>query len=320
MWLGWSAAQAEDVTPDAAEVQAAISWIFPLNAPATGDRAPLDDKIPLHVPGSSSSFTEAQLNDLFSPPDWHPQSHGPMPQIVAHGRPPKTFACGFCHMPGGQGRPENAPLAGLPAPYIVQQMADMKSGARHSARHGGAFLPAELMQKLAADVSAGDIAAAAEYFAAQTLRPRVTVMERRVIPRMQVAGWVYAVDPRGGEEALGQRLLEATPDLGRHERRDDDMRYDVFVPRGSVLRGRNMATRGMGGVAGMACVSCHGAHLEGVGLVPPLAGRSPSYLLRQLVAFQSGDRAGVGSAPMQAVVSQLRIADMIAVVAYAAAQ
>ena len=39
-------------------------------------------------------------------------------------------ACGFCHLVNGQGRPENAPLAGVPAADIVQQMADFKNGAR----------------------------------------------------------------------------------------------------------------------------------------------------------------------------------------------
>jgi hypothetical protein len=41
-----------------------------------------------------------------------------------------VFACGFCHLPNGLGRPENSSLAGLPASYIVQQVADFKSGAR----------------------------------------------------------------------------------------------------------------------------------------------------------------------------------------------
>jgi cytochrome c553 len=31
---------------------------------------------------------------------------------------------------GGTGGPENANIAGLQAPYIVQQLADFKSGAR----------------------------------------------------------------------------------------------------------------------------------------------------------------------------------------------
>jgi cytochrome c553 len=56
-----------------------------------------------------------------------------------------------------------------------------------------------------------------------------------------------------------------------------------------------------------------------MGLIPPLAGRSPTSLLRQLVAFKTKDRAGNSAAPMQAVAAALEMADMIAVVAYAAA-
>jgi len=301
-----------------ADIDAAISWLFPLNPPGAAAAAVLDDKTPLRLPNSSMSFTAAQLNDLFSAPDWHPESHGPLPEIVAHGRAPKTFACGYCHLPGGQGRPENAPLAGLPAAYIIQQVADIKSGARRSAWHGGAYRPVDIMREEAANAAVADVAAAAEYFASQSLRPRVTVVERSVIPRMQVMGWVYVVDPRGGEEALGQRLIEWTPDVSGHDRRDDEMRYIAFVPRGSVLHGRNIAMLGISGRVA-ACVSCHGTHLQGVGVIPPLAGRSPSYLLRQLAGFKTGDRAGATSAPMQAVASQLQIADMIAVTAYAAA-
>src|SRR4030095_7678650 len=56
----------------------------------------------------------------------------PQPEIVARGRKPDVYACGFCHRADGPGGPENANLTGLPAAYIVQQMADFKSGARKS--------------------------------------------------------------------------------------------------------------------------------------------------------------------------------------------
>ena len=58
--------------------------------------------------------------------------------------------------------------------------------------------------------------------------------------------------------------------------------------------------------------------IAGVGLIPSLAGHSPSYLLRQLIAFKTGARAASSSAPMQAVVARLELCDMIAVAAYAA--
>jgi cytochrome c553 len=97
-----------------------------------------------------------------------------MPQVVAHGRPPRVYACGYCHTPAGQGRPENAPLAALPAAYITQQVADFKSGARRSAGPE-AVRPNGLMVNVAVHVhvDADDLAAASAYFAAQPLRRRV---------------------------------------------------------------------------------------------------------------------------------------------------
>ena len=92
--------------------------------------------------------------------------------------------------------------------------------------------------------------------------------------------------------------------------------YVAYVPRGSIARGRTLAIgdarRGVQG-----CASCHGADLRGVKLVPALAGRSPSYLLRQLIAFRTGARDGATSAPMRALVATMTIDDMVAASAYA---
>jgi cytochrome c553 len=90
----------------------------------------------------------------------------------------------------------------------------------------------------------------------------------------------------------------------------------AYVPPGSVARGRTLATEG--GARFPACTSCHGADLRGVGLVPPIAGRSPTYLLRQLVAFRTGARATAAGQPMQPVVAQLELDEMIAMAAYTA--
>ncbi len=71
-----------------------------------------------------------QERDLFFVPDWHPDDHPAMPDVVAHGRMPDVRACGSCHRAEGTGGPENASLAGLPAAYIIQQIEDYKSGTR----------------------------------------------------------------------------------------------------------------------------------------------------------------------------------------------
>jgi cytochrome c553 len=53
-------------------------------------------------------------------------------------------------------------------------------------------------------------------------------------------------------------------------------------------------------------------------LAPPIAGRSPTYLVRQLYEIQSGIRAGSAAAPMKIGVTGLSPDDMIAVAAWAA--
>lgn len=45
-------------------------------------------------------------------------------------------ACGFCHLADGSGRPENAPVSGLPVAYFIQQMEDFKNGLRDNADPG----------------------------------------------------------------------------------------------------------------------------------------------------------------------------------------
>ena len=83
--------------------------------PPPNPPAPPDNVTKLTIPGSTLSFTRAQLADRFAPPDWFPQEHSPMPEIVAHGRQsanPTIAACSQCHQTNGKGRPENAGVAG----------------------------------------------------------------------------------------------------------------------------------------------------------------------------------------------------------------
>jgi cytochrome c553 len=307
---------AADVSKDDTAESNVPAWVFPLNAAETSAPAPFDNAKPLHLANSNAAFTEAELHDLFSAPDWHPTSHSAMPPIVAHGHAPDAYACGYCHSPSGQGRPENASLAGLPAAYILNQVTDFKTGLRKSAWHGS-YLPSALMIRSAMHTTDQELSAAAEYFAAQVLRPRVRVVERERVPRSRIVGWVYAADQSGKAEPLGQRILEFAPDPVRHENRDDEMRYIAYVPPGSISRGRHIAQAGSDSPSN-ACTACHGPQLRGVGPIPSIAGRSPTYILRQLLAFQTGARSGVDGLPMRAVVKNLNINGMIDATAYAA--
>ena len=287
------------------------AWVFPGSTPDST----VADSTRLHrVPNSGARFTLPQVVNRFAPPDWHPAGHPRMPDVVAHGRTPKLFACSYCHLPNGTGRPENATLAGLPQTYIREQMEAFRTSARRNPSPG--YIPGNSMHTVAMNATEADVASAAQYFSQLKGRPRVRVVEAARIPKMREAAFVYARIPGAGTDPIGSRIVEGPSDFERHELRDDEMTYVAYVPPGSIRRGRSIATRGANGLA-TACVACHGARLLGSGIIPPLAGRYPTYIVRQLVAFRTGARSTAASQPMQAVANQLSVEDMIAVAAYA---
>jgi cytochrome c553 len=75
-----------------------------------------------------------------------------------------------------------------------------------------------------------------------------------------------------------------------------------------------------GGGRTTPCGVCHGVDLKGLGPVPPLAGRSPSYIVRQLFDIQHGQRAGSWTPLMQGVVRDLKPGDLVDIAAYAASR
>ena len=287
------------------------AWPFPAS-PA--DHLVADSAGVHRVPNSGARFTLRQAIDRFSPPDWHPRGHPPMPDVVARGRRPNLAACAYCHLPNGEGRPENATLAGLSESYIIAQLADFRSSARRSVMPG--YAPGNAMHAVAMNATEEDVVAAARYFSALPSTRRVRVIEAARIPRMRQAAFVYARIPGAGTEPIGSRIVEGPPNFERHELRDDAMAYVAYVPPGSIERGRVIATTGTSGIA-TACVTCHGARLLGTAVIPRLAGQYPTYIVRQLLAFKTGARATPASQPMQAVVAQMSTAEMIAVAAYA---
>jgi hypothetical protein len=97
-------AEAEDHPP---------GWAYPVNPP--GFKLPPDDGKPRQVPDSSAAYSVSQTRDRFLAPDWHPTDHLPMPEIVAQGRKPEVFACGYCHRADGPGVPG---IAGRSPSYI----------------------------------------------------------------------------------------------------------------------------------------------------------------------------------------------------------
>lgn len=298
------------VHADSQTDSAVPDWLFPV-APATS-AVPGNDQELVNIPGSHEKYTAARINDPFHPPDWHPEQHAPMPQIVAFGRSPNVMACAFCHTPTGQGRPENAALAGLSADYLRQQLKDFRSGDR-SAVGPPTYLPIRAMVNGSLSLTDAEIEAAAEYFSRQTLAPRVQVVEAKRIPKVMRAGWVYVRDPAGGEESLEDRLIEVAPDLTRHERRDDRMQYVAYVPAGSIARGRKLASADS---ASLQCATCHGAGLRGSAIAPAIAGRSPTSLARQMFAFRERTRSGPQAQLMRPVTAKLDTSEIVALAAY----
>jgi cytochrome c553 len=289
------------------------AWAFPVNPP---DFKPApDDGTLRRVPGSTATYTLTEVRDLFVAPDWHPADHPPMPEVVSHGRKPDVQACGVCHRADGPGGPENSSVAGLPAAYIVQQMADFKSGARTSSVPQR--LPVVLMISLSKAVTDAEVQAAAVYFSMLKPKPIISVVETDMVPKSYVYGWHLAAVKTDEKEPIGQRIIEVPEDLEQFVSRDTRSRFIAYVPVGSIQNGQVLAASGGAGKT-VQCGICHGPELKGLGPIPGIAGRSPSYIVRQLYDFKYGARAGGGSALMKASVEKLSVDDMISLAAYAA--
>lgn len=301
--VGPSAAPSPDGLP---------SWAFIWDP--TVKVPPPDDK-PNPLPGSDAAFSWKQARDLFFAPDWHPNDHPAMAEIVANGRKPDVRACGSCHRVEGTGGPENASLAGLPVSYFVQQVADFKSGAR---KMSGPERPStQQMMASVKGMNDAEVLAAAEYFAALKRKRIIKVVESEAIPKTGPSRLFYVKSPEGGTEPLGRRIVEMPDDENQFELRDSRSTFTAYVPVGSVAKGEALAKTGGSGTT-IACQICHGPELKGVGPIPPIAGRSPTYIVRQLYEFQHGGRAGIASALMKQTVERLSQDDMIALAAYVA--
>jgi cytochrome c553 len=303
--LAWTSAVGAAEDPPA--------WAYPVNPPDFKPQP--DDGSVRRVPDSTVGYTLSQVRDRYLAPDWRPQEHPPMPAIVAVGRRPDVAACGFCHRAEGTGGPENAKLAGQPADYILQQLTDYKSGARSTAVPNR--LPQTLMIAAAKALTADEAQAAAEYFASLKPKRSIKVVESETAPKTFVANWFLAAATPAAQEPLGRRIVEVPDDLERFESRDPRATFTAYVPPGSLSKGAALVS-GQGTPRIPACSKCHGEKLQGEGSYPAIAGRSPTYVFRQLFELQSGARAGPDAKFMKATVAKLSQDDMIAIAAYLA--
>jgi cytochrome c553 len=192
-------------------------------------------------------------------------------------------------------------------------MSDYKSGRRRTALPER--LPQAKMIALAKAATEEEVRAAAEYFSSLKRRQNIRVVETASVPQTYVAGWVLAPKPGKNTEPLGSRSVEMPEDLEHFESRDARATFVAYAPKGSLLKGAAIV-RGKG--LGPPCASCHGRDLRGGELAPSIAGRSPSYIFRQLYEIQNGVRTGSGVKLMKVAMARLSQDEMTDVAAYLA--
>ena len=268
------------------------------------------------IPGTDLTFTRAHIQDRFAPADWFPGDHPEMPAIVATGRKPDVWACGLCHYPNGKGRPENAGVSGLPVSYFIEQMHSFRDGDRNSAdpRKGNT----KNMIAFAKNMTDAEIQQAADYYGAiKWTTPWIRVVETKTVPKSYTSVGMLLPLENGGTEPIGERVIEMPVHPEETEvLRNPHSGFIAYAPMGSLAKGKKLVTTGAGKTE--PCAICHGEGLRGLGPVPSIAGRSPSYIGRQLYDLQQGTRKGGYNELMKAVVQNLSPEDVVDVAAYTA--
>ena len=283
-------------------------------APPAPSALPADDNAVVRIPGTDRTFTRGELRATKETMDWFPEDRrGTPPDVVRFGKQPAVRQCTLCHLPDGSGRPENSPVSSLHPAYFVQQMQDYRNGLRKSAdpRKGNT----NNMIAFAKATTPEEDWAAAEYFAQQPYPRRMKIVESKTAPKVRLQGGMHMAIPAdqgGGMVPIhADEVVEVPDDNLRAEARDTRMGWTTYVLPGTLNRGKQAAAR-------YQCGVCHGANLEGLGPIPPLAGRSPSYMMRQLFDMKTGTRRGPWAEVMQPVVARMSIQEMTAVAVFAA--
>jgi cytochrome c553 len=272
----------------------------------------------LTIPGTGKSFTVAEITSPYNPADWYPEDHPPMPKIVAHGKEETRFrACAICHYPNGQGLMQNGPVAGLPVDYFLRQLTEFANGKRKSAdvNKANAFEMAAMARNLTPE----EARASAEYFASMPFKPWIRVIESATVPVFTATVNGLFLKAEGtATEPIGRRLVEMPEDTYQSNMlRNPRSGLLAYVPPGSLKAGETLVMTGGGGRT-QACGACHGPDMRGTPIAPPLAGRHPGYMARQLYDFQVGARNGDMASLMKLAVAKLTEDDMIAITGYLA--
>ena len=199
--------------------------------------------------------------------------------------------------------------------YFLEQMKEFRDGERHSAdprKHN-----TNIMISIAKAMTPEETQQAADYFGSMKWTPWIRVVETDTVPKTRLSVGMYLPVEGAGQEPIGQRIIEMPENAEQTEGlRNPRSGFIAYVPKGSIEKGEELVKKGNGKT--VPCGVCHGADLKGMGPLPGIAGRSPSYLARQMFDMQQGTRHGEWTELMKPVVSKLTHEDVLNIVAYTA--
>jgi cytochrome c553 len=185
------------------------------------------------------------------------------------------------------------------------------------------------MIALAKNLTNDEAEQAANYFASMSWAPWIRVVETNLVPRTRIDGNLFLPIEREKTQPIAGRIIEVPEDVEQAElNRNPRSGFIAYVPVGSLETGEDLVLRGgMKAADGTSsshkttpCITCHGETLTGAADIPPLAGRSPSYLVRQMWDMQQGTRNGDVAQLMKPVLADLTPSDMVAIAAYLASR
>jgi cytochrome c553 len=205
----------------------------------------------------------------------------------------------------------------------MRQLQDFRDGLRRSAdpRKPNTYTMIELAKAMTDE----EMRLSAEYFGAIRWTPWIRVVETETVPKTRIVGNLFLPTAQERTEPIAGRIIEVPEDVEQAETlRNPRSGFIAYVPAGSVEKGRDLVTTGGMRVVGneiiqgktTPCVTCHGLDLMGVADVPPIAGRSPSYLVRQIWDIQQGARNGSAVQLMKQAIVYLNGDDLVSIAAY----
>ena len=181
------------------------------------------------------------------------------------------------------------------------------------------------MIELAKSLTDDELKAAAEYFGSMKWTSWIQVVETDLVPKTRIAGNLFLPVTQTKTEPIGVRIIEMPQNEEQAETyRNPHSGFVAYVPVGSLEKGKDLVTTGGARVIGKQfvqgkttpCITCHGPDLMGVADIPPIAGRSPSYIVRQMWDMQQGTRNSEPAKLMKLVLDKLTQEDLVAIAAY----